>query len=288
MLSLNSLIKWTYQRPEAVVNRRLLVDEYEARDPDGGDGLWCPVAKDFILPLAVKAAHIVPIRLGQKRMDTSFGLNSAHDLFSARNGLLLHSSIEEKFDRHLLVIVPDAPIPADGPILRWRLRVLDQTILDQTVADKLYGRSTGLYPITYHGLDGKHLGFRSATRPAARYLYFHYVVALLRVRRHNRHCQSHRQTAKFAWAPPGRYMLRNMMLALAESVGDAVDPESRIFWPHVIEDSIEPSPSTRIFAHQCVRAKLLHRSSGDEYSNDGSDDNDDDDEEVWDENHYDH
>ena len=165
--------------------RRLLVDEYEARDPDGGDGLWCPVVKDFIIPSVVKAAHIVPNKLGQKRMDTIFGPDSSHELFSARNGLLLHTSIEEKFDRHLLVIVPDAPIPADGPILRWRLRILDQTVLDQTVPLKLGAKGPGPSPIIYRDLDGELLEFRSATRPAARYLYFHYVVALLRARRHN-------------------------------------------------------------------------------------------------------
>ena len=268
--------------------RRLLVDDYEARNPDGGDGLWCPVVKDFIIPEMVKAAHIVPNKLGQKRMDTIFGPDSAHELFSARNGLLLHTSIEENFDRHLLVIVPDAPIPADGPILRWRLRVLDQTVLDQTVPRKLGAKDPGPSPITYRDLDGKLLEFRSATRPAARYLYFHYVVALLRARRHNRCGQLQRQTTKFAWATPGRYMLRSMMLALAESVGDEVDPESRIFRPHVIDDSIEPSSSTCIFAHQCIQTKLLHRPSDDEYSTGNEDDVNDDDDGDREENHYDY
>ena len=83
-------------------------------------------------------------------------------------------------------------------------------------------------------------------------------------------------------------MLRSMMLALVESVGDEVDPESRIFWPHVIDDSIEPSSSTRNFAHRCIQTKLLHRPSDDKYSTENEDDDNDDDDGDWEENHHDY
>ena len=269
--------------------RGLLIEEYEAKHPED-DGIWCPVLKKFFCPMMIRAVHIIPYKLGQKRMETIFGPDSAHELYSARNGLLLHGSVEDKFDRHLLIIVPDTPIPANGPIIRWRLRVLDQTILDQEVkwTGDLSARSNHS-PITYRELDGELLQFRSKrTRPAARYLYFHYVVALLQARRHRRQGWLQQQTAELAWATPGRYMLRSMMPALAESAGHSVDSDTRVFEQHIIEDVILPSSDTRIFAHQCLSKNLLQRSPEEAVCMDdgGNDDDDDDDYDCQDEDYY--
>ncbi|KAF8249172.1 hypothetical protein K440DRAFT_641527 [Wilcoxina mikolae CBS 423.85] len=74
--------------------------------------------------------------------------------------------------------------------------------------------------LTFGDIDGTELVFQTSHRPKARYLYFHYVVALLRTRRHKRKGWLQQQTQReIAWATPGRYLRETMLRTLIAAVG---------------------------------------------------------------------
>lgn len=100
----------------------------------------------------------------------------------------------------------------------YRLKIIDPTWerLDKTI-------SSG-YQKTWREVDGKRLEFRTSFRPAARYLYFHYCVQVLR------RAWAHNtgggplptlkdEAGKPFWRTPGRYLPKNMLLGLLEALG---------------------------------------------------------------------
>lgn len=80
------------------------------------------------------------------------------------------------------------------------------------------------YQKTWREIDGKRLEFRTSFRPAARYLYFHYCVQVLR------RAWAHNtgggplptlkdEAGKPFWGTPGRYLPKDMLLGLIEALG---------------------------------------------------------------------
>ena len=98
------------------------------------------------------------------------------------NGLLISSAIEDNFDKGVLVIVPDLPDrPPRNRLAAWlksptreyKLRIIDTSW--ELIDNPVHARG-----LTWRQLDGRRLLFRSEHRPAARYLYFHYCIQVLR------------------------------------------------------------------------------------------------------------
>ncbi|KAJ5867580.1 hypothetical protein N7534_002133 [Penicillium rubens] len=103
----------------------------------------------------------------------------------------------------------------------YRVRLIDP---DWEKLDESVSRQTSL---TFRQLEGRPLKFRSGFRPAARYLYFHYCVQVLRM------CWQHSNRGKSSqaaallqaekgrpfWGTAGRYLPHNMLLALVEEMG---------------------------------------------------------------------
>ena len=115
-------------------------------------------------------------------MDAMFGATNPPELFSTRNGLLLFSALEDNFDKGVLVIVPDLPDrPPRNRLAAWlksptreyKLRIIDTSW--ELIDDPVDARG-----LAWRQLDGRRLLFRSEHRPAARYLYFHYCIQVLR------------------------------------------------------------------------------------------------------------
>lgn len=81
--------------------------------------------------------------------------------------------------------------------------------------------------MTWGELDGQKLQFLSIFRPAARYVYFHYCVQVLRAvwqrnsagRASEATAILEKETGKPFWGTTGRYISRGMLLALAEELG---------------------------------------------------------------------
>ena len=77
-------------------------------------------------------------------------------------------------------------------------------------------------------LDGKEIKFLTNHRPASRFLYFHFVVTLLRCREYRRpgwEALWEQYRTGCPWPTPGSYVRRTMLLALARAIGDAEDEE---------------------------------------------------------------
>ncbi|CAG8395724.1 unnamed protein product [Penicillium salamii] len=213
--------------------RANMIRDYGAQRP-GYDHLWCPVLGDWRDDRTIVAAHLFGYMHGQATMDAIFGKKKHPELFSPRNGILVSIFIEEHLDSGKLVIVPDLedrPKIADligwlkTPVRNLKMRVLDSNW------NKLETQITRDLPLKYKDLDNRRLNFKTDFRPAAKYLYFHYVIQLLRYA-----WQSDSQGGEQAirimkgeqgkpyWGTPGRYLPKNMLLALVEELGHEYKP----------------------------------------------------------------
>ncbi|KAI9824971.1 MAG: hypothetical protein M1826_007223 [Phylliscum demangeonii] len=161
----------------------------------------------------MRAAHIFPYRLGSGVMTLCFGKLAPDEIMSPRNCLMIHKELEAKFYNYLLVIGPvtdDDSSTAKMPT-GWQSRILDYGCEAQSV------KGTGH---TWGQLDKRELIFRSDYRPAARYLYFHYVVSLLYAKKLSRKGWSKTgPKPEKIWATPGRYLRASMLRTLALQVG---------------------------------------------------------------------
>lgn len=198
---------------------------------DNGRLLWCPVLHEWVPNQQMKAGHLFPCIHGQATMDAIFGATNPPELFSTRNGLLLFSALEDNFDKGVLVIVPDLPDPPPrnrlaawlkSPTREYKLRIIDTSW--ELIDDPVHARG-----LAWRQLDGRRLLFRSEHRPAARYLYFHYCIQVLRRAWKAGGGQKtafglHDEHGKLFWGTPGRYMAKNMLRALTEELGHEYEP----------------------------------------------------------------
>lgn len=211
--------------------RQALIDSYQARQPGTGY-LWCPIMRAYIDSDMVVAGHLFPWKHGQVNMDAIFGEQAEPELFSARNGLLLAQHIEKVFDNGKMAIVPyisESTSFCLDNIKSWiisKQREYQVKILDPEW-DRLDSRIYSFNPLTFRDLDGCKLHFLSSFRPAARYLYFHYCIQVLRLAWQHNEAKSPRNAAdalkdengKPYWGTPGRYLPKNMLLAFVEELG---------------------------------------------------------------------
>ncbi|KAJ5781393.1 uncharacterized protein N7518_009876 [Penicillium psychrosexuale] len=208
-----------------------MIKAYDAYHPTQ-PWIWCPILGDFDEEENIQASHLFPYMNGQDTMDAIFGKTRPEELFSPRNGLLLSRRLERYFDAGKFAIVPDIP-EAQKHVLasvkgwlnceprEYRVKLIDP---DWERRDEKVSRH---HPITFGELDGRQLKFRSSFRPAARYLYFHYCVQMLRMCwQHSSQGKSSQAAAilqaeegKLFWGTAGRYLPRNMLLALVEEMG---------------------------------------------------------------------
>lgn len=148
--------------------RKELAEAHQAWDDDH-TGLFCPVAGMFVNPDIMTAAHVYPYFLGTTVMGMFFGEEAVGELFHVRSGLLLSKLFEKKFDKHLVVI--HCSCKWSKTATGWDNRPVGE---DHANDNK-----------RFVDLHDKELVFRTSARPAARYLYFHYLIAMLRARKHH-------------------------------------------------------------------------------------------------------
>ena len=84
-----------------------LIFIYNAAHPNPQfDTLWCPIIKRYCDRKLVTAAHIFVYRHGQDTMTAIFGQETSSDSFSPFNGLLMHTTAKNMFDKGYFIIVP--------------------------------------------------------------------------------------------------------------------------------------------------------------------------------------
>lgn len=176
----------------------------------------------------VTASHLFAYKHGQDAMDDIFGKIPPKELFSSRNGIIMSAEIEMHSDSGVLAIVPDLPDKPTASILSFWA---NQYVRDYKVhiTDNEWPKlDKQIFPfgeLKWRNLDNRKLQFQSRQRPAARYLYFHYCIQVLR-----RAWKAgpgmkaglvlKDEFDKPVWATPGRYIARNMLLAFIEEVGN--------------------------------------------------------------------
>ncbi|KAF7719778.1 HNHc domain-containing protein [Penicillium ucsense] len=210
--------------------RAQLIEKYGAQHETESKWLWCPILHSWESSSTIKASHIFPWLHSKANIRAIFGRRAGKDIFGPSNGLLMHESIEEYFDKGKLVIVPDVDdLSGKLGIMRWlfsKPRNFKMQVLDRSEAF-LIRQVHPNHPLKYCDLDNRVLSFRTDFRPAARYLYYHYCVSILKKSwSHNNNGKASQsveilaqETDKPIWATPGRYIARNMLQALAEEVG---------------------------------------------------------------------
>ncbi|CAH0027502.1 unnamed protein product [Clonostachys rhizophaga] len=168
--------------------------------------IWCHITGEWQPESHVEVTHIVPIFV------ISFG-NICELLFGSKsdevdkqqNTLTLLFDVKKWFDRHELVVVPwDA---TENPITRWRTDVFP-SIHNEPLDTKA----------TFRDLDGKELIFRDQNRPSSRFLYFHFIMSLIRIKDLNKEGWRDIWARYYEQPPfpaPAPYMRKSMILALA-------------------------------------------------------------------------
>ena len=208
-----------YKDPPRVLHRRrcgahvqsrmkkAAVKLHEARKgaPMKGE-LWCPVLRAYYPRYQLRAVHIVPHALGPELVDYIFGMGAGSRLDSTDNCLLLHEFAGRAFEDGHFVLVPADK--GEWPVRRWMIRSIE-----------MEGR---IFPrVSLAGLDGQEVLFKNDNRPASRFLYYHFVISLLRSKRDRRPGwqMSSVERPSFASSTPGPYMRHSMLLALAKAAG---------------------------------------------------------------------
>lgn len=172
--------------------------------------LFCSVSRGYYDKPDVRAGHIVPRVIGPEVMDYLFGSGSGSRLDSPDNCLFMHTTVEKAFDLGHFVLLPcDA---SEFPIRRWRVQVTNTSAIN-----KDFGRQS------LKDYDGKEIEFKNNNRPASRFLYYHFVVTLLRNKKFRtpgwEACLTELPKKK-PFATPGKYLRSSMLLQLARMAGD--------------------------------------------------------------------
>ncbi|MCJ1365157.1 hypothetical protein MMC16_004277 [Acarospora aff. strigata] len=219
----------------------MLIREHKSRNPEADNELWCPVMKQYVDEDSLGAAHNFPYRLGKEVMRSVFGESSANEMFLPRNGLMLYSPSRKKFDKFLLVIIPAGP-PESA---RWKTRVVDSSILTQQLPCS---------QTTWGTLDNQELEFKGNARPAVRYLYWYYAIAVMKAVKRRSTEEWLNEMQKNCWAMPGRYIRQNMLIALAERIGHCVPEDLEELHDHAIPETPVPKLEDKMAAKVVVDA----------------------------------
>ncbi|KAK2762298.1 hypothetical protein FQN54_001308 [Arachnomyces sp. PD_36] len=155
----------------------------------------------------IKAAHIVPKLLNGDELSFLFGVGKLV-LSDRRNGITLHTKIEQGFDSGVIAIVLIAP-SNETEETKWKCLLIDQSCRDLVFTARHYWRE----------LDGKELVFLTENRPARRYLYFRFVMSYLNCKRTGNTEWTKKVDSKTVfWASPGEYLEKSTLLSLGRNI----------------------------------------------------------------------
>lgn len=143
---------------------------YNSHDPENSNFLWCPIMQRYADSSARTAAHIVPHHLGFKNVGYMFGEpDGGYDMiWSIRNGITMASYLETQFDRGDFILLPDVTAADETP--EYKFVLMNQALRNHNVGDS---------DMKYRDLE-RRLVWKNDHRPAARYLYYHFVTTILR------------------------------------------------------------------------------------------------------------
>ncbi|ETS02893.1 hypothetical protein M419DRAFT_76407 [Trichoderma reesei RUT C-30] len=209
----------------------LEVLEYYSADPRcygrGKDQGWCHITGTWY-PKPPKPTEIVPFGMDANKLAELVFRSGITSVQSPANTLLLRPGFHRWLKEYRFVIVP-ASRCFDGTITRWRLDVIcpdenDPRSMTQDSMGWEYGKD----------IDGRELSFLGENRPDAKFLYFHFLIALIRIkdlRRENWSRVWARYYQEQPFPAPSNYMRKSVIRALATyfSVADMSILESLVY-----------------------------------------------------------
>ncbi|KAF7712743.1 Uncharacterized protein PECH_003747 [Penicillium ucsense] len=224
----------SFGKPSQIKFRKAVIDAYDSFTCTEGywPQLWCQVLGEYIVHRDVIASYLFSWRYGQETMDAIFGEAAKSELFSPHNGILMSYKVKAAFDIGKLAIVPCDPKGAGWTIKgirNWLSRGPDEyqvKILDQKW-DRLDKEVGGHPPLTFRDLDGRKLQFRNSFRPAARYMYFHYCIQVVRYAWQHKEVNGPAEAAEMLrnehgqsyWGTSGKYLPKNMLQSVIQEIG---------------------------------------------------------------------
>ncbi|MCJ1280209.1 hypothetical protein MMC21_008036 [Puttea exsequens] len=243
------------------------------------DQTQCTITNDWFDRKDVKAAHIVPMRLGSASVDYIFtGFGSR--LVTPDNFILMHTTVERAFDKGLFVFI--AAKKDEYPIKTWKIQVTNDSAIHSNAGRVQFG-----------DLNGKEVVWMNYERPASKFLYFHFVVSLLVNKRDRndgweRHMTS--LTTGKPFATPGAYMRKSMLLYIAKIAGDlSPDEEVAILGQEEKELFEHKKKINDTMAEEIARRVIetvdLLKEDDEEYEEEDEENNEDDEEDEEEEEH---
>lgn len=195
---------------------------YGIRDLGKSKEVWNVISGSWMDKTVMKAAHIFPLSLGQETMTYIFGKDAKGELNSARNALWLPNPFEVQFDQHRVVMVPAGPIGSNPRT--WKVVVVDGGIRNSKAYDG----------VTFGEINGKKLVFTTDDQPRARYLYFHYLCAMLRRSRLKQNKGQPMHTSpdvtmpelSRVWGSEGSYLRENIIQGFIEALAHEIPDDA--------------------------------------------------------------
>ncbi|KAG5981937.1 hypothetical protein E4U54_006444, partial [Claviceps lovelessii] len=186
--------------------RRDAMRYYGSETADNAVSSWCHMLGIWVYHTVTKAAHIVPFFFDNDSISEILFGERAPSIKKPGNALLLSEKLEIWFDQYHIVVVPVDT--NENPITRWRTDVISDSILHAHCYPDIIARD----------IDGKELTFLNGNRPAARFLYFHFIMALVRIRDLQRAGWQNTWARYYTQRPfptPKPYIRKSMLIALA-------------------------------------------------------------------------
>lgn len=204
------------------------------QDGDSTQEVWDCITGEWVAnrESTVRAAHIMPYNVGEFNARYLFGdaTGPKGHLMSAQNGIPMGLDWEVLMDSGMFTLMPvegtndiKIVVLADNP--------------DRDLQE----------------LDGQLLKFNNDFRPAKRYLYFAYTVALFRRQRHERpgwwRAFDVHGSIKEMWASPGEHRCKSTLKILARQLAHLQESE--------ISEILGPDDSTPLSCHESEQSALI-------------------------------
>ncbi|TFB04349.1 hypothetical protein CCMA1212_004150 [Trichoderma ghanense] len=199
------------------------IPERHGRSKDEG---WCHITGTWY-PNPLEPANIVPFHMeANKLAELVFGAVTV-SVRSSANALLLRPGFHCWLKEYKFVIVPFDR--SEGAVTRWKVEVIcPDKNNPRSLTDEVRGWKYG------ENIDGKELSFLGKNRPATKFLWFHFLMAMVRIKdleRENWREVWQRYYREEPFPAPSSYMRKAVIRALATyfSVGDMNVVESWVY-----------------------------------------------------------
>ncbi|KAK2751898.1 hypothetical protein FQN55_008640 [Onygenales sp. PD_40] len=195
--------------------RRDVLSYYAAaRVEEGESQMYCPITGWWDAG-SVRVARLVSAALATGGLARLFGEREVA-VGDRRNGIPLHAKIEEAMNAGVISIVPVPPTEPDNQISGWKC-----ILTNESYRDRIFSRDLTGHGSRWNELDHKALTFQSDARPAARFLFFRFVMTYLQAKLGGNVGWAQRVescTADDLWPADGEYLDRSMFAAVVRNV----------------------------------------------------------------------